>query len=48
VENVVEERDNRDPKGDKGPLGDNRGAQNFLMLTTTVKIVGRLPYSDIQ
>ena len=26
VENVVEETDNRDPKGDKVPLGDNRGA----------------------
>ena len=26
VENVVEERDNMDPKGDKVPLGNNRGA----------------------
>jgi len=26
VENVVEERPNRNPKGDKVPLGDNRGA----------------------
>jgi len=26
VENVVEKRDNRDPKGDKVPPGDNRGA----------------------
>jgi len=25
-ENVVEERDNRDPKGDTVPLRDNRGA----------------------
>jgi len=28
VENAVEETDNRDPKGDKVPLGDNRSATN--------------------
>jgi len=26
MENVVEETDNKDPKGDKVPLGDKRGA----------------------
>ena len=27
MENMVEERDNKDPKGDKEPLGDNSDSQ---------------------
>ena len=30
--NEVEERDNRDPKGEKVPLGDNRGATHGKIL----------------